>query len=332
MGVVFKLVKADRGFLALLDEETGELVPKAVRRREDLTDTSSLTISQGIIKRVMDKGTSLLISDALTDERFKKRDSIVSQNIRSCLCVPLKSRNKILGFIHVDTLTTSDSFSKDDLRLLSAIGAQAGIALENARLFEQVQELMFGSIRALVATIEAKAPYWRYHSQRVADIGVLIAKELGLSPEEQKTVELAALLHDVGKIGTPETILHKEGTLTPQQKAVVHSHSSRGANIISNIKGIEDIVQTVRHHHERFDGSGYPNGLKGVSIPLYSRIIALADAYDAMTSIRPYRENIPLAEVISEIKKKAGEQFDPEIVSALLSALSRQGVEVPEQK
>jgi putative nucleotidyltransferase with HDIG domain len=328
MDIVFQVIKADRGFLAILDEETGELIPKAVRKRENMTDTSSLTISQGIIKRVMDKGTSLLISDALADERLRKRDSIVAQNIRSCLCVPLKSRNKILGFIHVDSLATSDAFSKDDLRLLSAIGAQAGIAIENTQLFEKLQELMFGSIRALVATIEAKAPYWRYHSQRVADISSLIAQELGLSAEEQKTIELAALLHDVGKIGTPETILHKDGALTPQQKAVVHSHSSHGANIVSNIKGIDDIVRAVRHHHERFDGRGYPDGLKGEAIPLYSRIIALADAYDAMTSIRPYRENKPLAEVISEIEKGTGKQFDPSIVAVFLSALSKQDAKV----
>ncbi len=330
MDIVFQVVKADRGLLALVDEETGELVPRAVRRRKELTDTSSLAISEGIIKRVMDKGTSLLVADALTDERFRRRDSIVAQNIRSCLCVPLKSHNRVLGFIHVDTLTTSDAFSRDDLRLLSAIGMQAGIALENVRLLEKLQELMFGSIRALVATIEAKAPYWRYHSQRVADISLVIAKELGLSPEEQKTIELASLLHDVGKIGTPETILNKDDTLTPQQKAVVHSHSSRGANIIRNIKGIEDIVEAVRHHHERFDGTGYPDELKGEAIPLYSRIIALADTYDAMTSIRPYRQDKPLAEVISEIKRGAGTQFDPEIVAAFLSASSKEGTHLAE--
>ena len=330
MDMVFKVVEADRGFLALLDEETGELVPKAVRRRKELRDTSSLTISEGIIKRVMDKGTSLLIADALTDERFRRRDSIVAQNIRSCLCVPLKSHSRILGFIHVDTLAASDAFSRDDLRLLSAIGMQAGIAIENARLFEKLQELMFGSIRALVATIEAKAPYWRYHSQRVADISLTLAKELGLSAAEQKTIELASLLHDVGKIGTPETILNKDAALTPQQRAVVHSHSTRGANIIGNIKGIEDIVQAVRHHHERFDGTGYPDGLKSEAIPLYSRIIALADAYDAMTSIRPYRQNKPLAEVITEIKKGAGSQFDPVIVDGFLSTLSKQGTNLLE--
>ena len=332
MDIVFEVVKADRGFLALLNEETGELVPKAVRRRKELRDTSSLTISEGIIKRVMDKGTSLLIADALADERFRGRDSIVAQNIRSCLCVPLKSHSRILGFIHVDTLATSNAFSKDDLRVLSAIGMQAGIAIENARLFEKLQELMFGCIRALVATIEAKAPYWRYHSQRVADISLAIAKELDLSSEEQKTIKLAALLHDVGKIGTPEPILNKDDTLTPQQRAVVHSHSARGATIISNIKGIEDIVQAVRYHHERFDGTGYPDGLKAEAAPLYSRIIALADAYDAMTSIRPYRQSKPLDEVLSEIKKEAGVQFDPKIVDALLSALSKQGTSLPEQQ
>ena len=271
----------------------------------------------------MKKGRAILSNDALHDERFANHDSVITHHLRSILCVPLKCKDKVLGFIFLDNPIVEGAFSEDDLRLITGIAIQAGIAIENARLFSAIEDLMSSAIGALVAAVEAKDRYIRGHSERVARITRAIGEEIALPYETMKVAHLAALLHDIGKIGISEAILHKEGPLTEDEKALVREHAGRGADILRNIKDMNDVALVVRHHHEFYDGSGYPEGISNRDIPVSSRIIAVADAYDAMTSDRPYRQRLSQETCLSEIVRCGGTQFDPEMVEALLACVRK---------
>lgn len=177
-------------------------------------------------------------------------------------------------------------------------------------------------VDALTAALDAKHPYTKGHSDRVADIAFFIARKLGLSREQQYNVHVAAHLHDVGKIGIPDALLMKPGTLTSREYEAIKEHSGIGGDILGKIGLLKNLAPVVRHHHERYDGRGYPDGLKGERIPLAARIICLADAYDAMTSVRAYRSGISHREALEEIRRCAATQFDPRVVCAFLAFAS----------
>ncbi len=182
-------------------------------------------------------------------------------------------------------------------------------------------DTLFRTVRILTAAIDAKSHYAAHHSAHVTYLSLQIGKRLGLSPERMATLELAAQLHDIGKIGTPEAVLTKPDVLTDEEWVDVLKHPALGSAFLANIPELSEISAIVRHHHEHFDGTGYPDGLKGDAIPLFSRIIAVADAYDAITSERPYRKSKTHTEAIEEISKNAGKQFDGTMVQHLISAL-----------
>jgi putative nucleotidyltransferase with HDIG domain len=194
------------------------------------------------------------------------------------------------------------------------------IAIENARLYGDLKDLFFNSIKALVTTIEAKDPYTHGHSERVMKYSQAVTETLNLNNEEKETVRLAGLLHDIGKIGIDETILRKPGRLTDEEFAEIKKHPSIGAEIIRPIKQLQPIVPGVEQHHERYDGGGYPNKLKGKDISIAGRILAVADTFDAMTSNRPYRKGLPHQQALNEIRDHANSQFDPKIANAFLKA------------
>jgi len=317
----FDAVPGERGFLVLAEPD-GHLVVKA-RRFGRNYGSRKLSVSRAITEIVMEKGRAVLVNDALHDERFSNRDSVIIHHLQSILCVPLKCKDKNLGFIFIDNPVVVGAFTKDDLRLVTGIAIQAGIAIENNRLFGQIEDLMFGTIGALVAAVEAKDRYIRGHSERVARITRAIGDQMNLPYETMKVGHLAALLHDIGKIGISESILHKEGTLTEAEKAVVREHAGRGADILRNIHDMADVARVVRHHHEYYNGEGYPDGVSGRDIPVASRIIGVADAYDAMTSDRPYRARLSQETCLSEIVRCSGTQFDSEVVEALLACIRK---------
>jgi len=320
MDVIFEVTKPDRGILVLLDEQCN-MVPKVIRKTDrDDTSEVELPLSHSIVNKVLTDKESVLTCDAMIDERFKMEDSVIAQHIRSAMCVPLAGKSKTVGLIYVDTLSKSHAFTKDDLRLLTAIGDQAGIAVENLLLFNDKKEMLLGSVKALVMSVEARDRYLRGHSERVSAIAVAVARTIGWQEKELEKVELAALLHDVGKIGTPEYILNKPGRLNVDEIKRSREHPVKGAEILGNIKGIEDIVMAVRHHHEHYNGHGYPDELSGEDIPVLSRIIGLADAFDAMTTDRPYRQAFTVDKTLGEIKQLAGVQFDASVVKAFFKA------------
>jgi putative nucleotidyltransferase with HDIG domain len=207
--------------------------------------------------------------------------------------------------------------------MLETLASQAAIAIENARLFEDTQRIYYETLKSLARALEARDDYTRGHSERVADLSLAIAQDLGLDDEQLHLIYNSALLHDIGKIGVRDAILLKPRKLTEQEMAVIRKHPTFGNAILGPLKFLGEVSELVKHHHERWDGTGYPSGLKGEAIPLASRIIAVADTYDAMTSTRPYRAAIPHQDAIDEIRREAGSQLDPTVVEAFLRVVER---------
>jgi putative nucleotidyltransferase with HDIG domain len=196
---------------------------------------------------------------------------------------------------------------------------------ENRRLIAALERGYLDTIRSLAAAVDAKDPYTRGHAERVAALAVEIAGEMGLSPEAQKALEVGGILHDIGKIGIPDSILAKRGALEPAEIELVRAHPRIGAEIVAGVEFLKDAIPAIRSHHERWDGTGYPDRLAGDAIPLVARIINIADTWDACTSNRPYQEAIKADVVVAILEGLRGAQTDPAVHDALLSALRRRG-------
>ncbi len=236
----------------------------------------------------------------------------LSEHARQLIAVPLQRQDQVLGCLFALD-KNSDDFDSVDAKLLNSIANESAIYLENAMLFEDVHDLMMGLIHSLTSAVDAKDAYTCGHSERVALLTRELARQMCLPEATVDRFYMAGLLHDVGKIGVPERVLQKEGKLTDEEFALIKKHPEIGARILGDIKQIEDIIPGVLHHHERWDGRGYPYGLSGKGIPLMGRVLCLADSFDAMTSNRTYRKALPLEVAIAEIQRSAGTQFDPEL-------------------
>jgi putative nucleotidyltransferase with HDIG domain len=318
---VLEATGAERAAILIHDPESGAIEPVAARHKGGGQETR-VSVSRTVVDEVLRKGVSALSTDASADERFRGGQSIIMQRIRSVMCVPLTSKDAVLGALYVDTSDPRRKFGDQDLELLAAIGAQAGIAVERAKLIRGLEDLFIGAVRALTTSLEVRDTYTRGHSERVTAYSLAITEALSLPDEDREIVELSGLLHDVGKIGVPEAVLQKPGKLTDEEFEIIKRHSGEGAEIIRNIRHrfIADVSQAVRHHHERWDGKGYPDGVKGEDICLTSRILAVADTYDAMTSDRPYRKGFPIEKASAVLQECSGTQFDPVLVQAFLRA------------
>lgn len=319
MDTIIDVVKPQRAFLLLKDLESGE-IRSSVTRVSGNSNNESLAISQTIVQDCVTKGDRILCPDAMIDERFSSGQSIVLNQIRSVMCVPLESQKQILGAIYVDSSHEAGAFTESDLELLSAIGQQAGISIERANLIKESEDLAIWSILTLVAAIEAKDEYTRGHSERVAAYSVQIAEELGIGDRLIESIRLGALLHDVGKIGVPDYVLSKPGPLTKEEFDLIKEHPGRGAHIISQIHNprMKHPVDIARHHHERWDGKGYPDGLAEKSIPFTARIVGVADSYDAMSSARPYRQPHSKEFIQEQFQVGMATQFDPQVGEAFV--------------
>ena len=240
-------------------------------------------------------------------------------SIKRFVCVPLERDRRALGIMIAVDKNDSSEFNSVDLKLLNNVGNQCSIFLENAALYQDMQGLFMGVLHALTRSIDAKDAYTRGHSQRVAELSRALAQKIGLPDEQCERVYLSGLLHDVGKIGVPETVLTKPGRLTEAEFDAIKKHPAIGAQILGNIKQLQDIIPGVLYHHERWDGRGYPYGLAGDKIPLMGRIICVADSFDAMSSTRTYRPALPLETVLAEIQRCAGQQFDPQLAKVFVT-------------
>lgn len=189
--------------------------------------------------------------------------------------------------------------------------------------YRELKELYEGLIHSFVNTLDAKSPWTKGHSERVTNYSLAIAKEMKLKDKDIDTLRTAALLHDIGKIGTYDVILDKPGKLTTEEFALVKTHPAKGEEILRPIRQLQNILPIIRHHHERIDGKGYPDGLKGKEIPFRARILHVADSFDSMTADRPYRPSPGREYAISELKRHSGTQFDPQVVEAFLRVLEK---------
>jgi putative two-component system response regulator len=193
--------------------------------------------------------------------------------------------------------------------------------LESQRLQENKAEILLKALKALMRALDAKDPYTAGHSHRVAALAMLMARELSLKTEEQYSLQLAALLHDIGKIGMPDSILNKSASLKDYEFDIAKDHPVVGSQIIGEIEELSEVASAVRHHHERFDGSGYPDGLKGEAIPFFARILSIIDTYEALVSNRVYRKATDKDQALAEIQNYAGIQFDPELVKIFVKMM-----------
>ncbi|MFO7914465.1 MAG: HD domain-containing protein [Candidatus Krumholzibacteriales bacterium] len=214
-------------------------------------------------------------------------------------------------------------YREDEIYQINQVTGHLGVALSNARLVNQLEELNIGTLRALARAIDAKSHWTAGHSERVTEIAVRIGRKLGLSPDELSDLRKGGLLHDIGKIAIPVDILDKPGSLTGDEREIVQKHVSYGVRIVEPINAFRKIIPIIREHHERFDGLGYPEGLRGEEISLYARIFSVADYYDAMTSDRPYRKAMDRVETVEWIRSKAGTYFDSRVVDAFVQVIRR---------
>jgi HD-GYP domain-containing protein (c-di-GMP phosphodiesterase class II) len=335
INAIFRSIAADRAAL-LLRAPNGEgpdslRIVAARSRRPDAGSTASFTISRTVVRDVLENHASLLSWDAGADERLRRGESVIQQNIRAVICAPVATESQVLGVLYADNLTQPGAFIASDLDLLALIGNQAGMAIQRARLQDELEQSFFDTIRAIVATIDAKDGYTHRHSERVATFAVRLARELGHPTDELVTVRLAAMVHDVGKVGVPESILNKPGRLTEAEFEQMKLHPVHGANILRHIHSpmLERILPGVLSHHERWDGSGYPKCLAGPEIPFLGRLLAVADVLDALSSGRPYRESVSFPDAIEVLRRRSGIDFDPEIVEAAVRLHDRGELEVP---
>ncbi len=250
------------------------------------------------------------------------RDGPVA-GFRSACALPLQSEGGSVGVLVLLSHKPPEAF-REEIPILEYFARQAAMAIDNARLYQQVKELFVSSISALADAVDAKDAYTHGHSEDLAALVTKVAQEMHLSPREEEKVRLAGMLHDVGKIGIPDAILRKPGRLDPSERAIMMSHAALGASILDKPGPLQDLVGIVRHHHEWYDGRGYPDGLRGNQIPIGAAILAAADAFDAMTSHRAYHTARGIEVAMAELRTHAGSQFNPDVVDALDRVIQRE--------
>jgi HD-GYP domain-containing protein (c-di-GMP phosphodiesterase class II) len=284
-----------------------------------------LDIKSGIAGWVARHGVPLIVNDVASDPRFfGDVDKTTGFVTRAVMCSPLVARGRVIGVIEVLNKLDGSDFDDRDLQTLTAVAATAAIAIENSRLHQSAIAGYKGTISALAAVIDAKDPCTRGHSQRVLEYALMAGEALGLPQDEIEILEYAAILHDIGKIGIADSILTKPGKLTEEEARVFREHPVIGANIIADIPFLSRARRLVLHHHERYDGMGYPDGLAGEDIPLAARLLAVADTFDSITTDRPYRAAPGKQHAIDELRRCSGTQFCPIAVDSFIAAWSTQ--------
>lgn len=312
-----RLIEADNTSVMLVNEENSMLEVIASSGKE-LHPGEGLKTGAGIAGSVLLTGRAEIINDIPSDLRYVHGAIRVS----SLMCAPLKIKDRVIGVIYISS-EDPVQYTAEDLKLLSAIAFQAAADIENARLYDSLKETFLTTVYTLAETIEKRDPYTGGHTKRVMNYSIAIGKVLGLSEVEIGKLELAAVLHDIGKIGIKDCILLKKRKLTAPEFDEIKMHTIYAEEILNHIKHLRDIIPGVKYHHERYDGTGYPEKLRGDNIDIIARIIAVADAFDAMTTDRPYRKGLSLQMAFKELRINAGTQFDPEVVKAFFAAYEK---------
>ncbi len=311
-----KASSAQIGCLAL--DDSGRLVLKGGFGTDSATaEKLALGVGGDICRDVMTSGKPFM--EAM--DHGTVNDSPL--NPRAVLCVPVTLRGTPTGVLFLANYQVGHAFTPDHRNLVTELAAQAAVAIDNARLFKDREEVILSSLEALANAVDARDPYTAGHSQRVTQYALTIARQMKYSPKDQAAwvkLERGGRLHDIGKIGTPDAILQKAGKLTDDEFAKMKEHPVAGFNILSGLKMLTDELVIVRSHHERYDGKGYPDRKKGDELPMFAWIVSAADAIDAMTSDRPYRKASSLEVAVEQVRAGAGTHFHPDVAEAVLDA------------
>jgi HD-GYP domain-containing protein (c-di-GMP phosphodiesterase class II) len=348
-----RVTESDTNFLQLACDSLTDIVLVegiAVLLERIVEGDRKLVVAAGSGLIDIDDGMAAALQGRLTEEMSRGREALLDSevdspfryawpaSVRNIIAVPLCAKDKgdsssvrrgkgtvsIIGLMVAVNRVDKPDFDSTDIKLFTSVASGCAVFIENGRLFNDLKELFVGSLKALTNSIDAKDPYTRGHSERVALISRWIAERVAerepLEEEQIHKIYLAGLLHDIGKIGIDESVLRKNGKLTPEERACIGRHPSIGAGILRGIKQMREIVPGVLCHHERVDGQGYPDGLKGDEIPLTGKIVQLADSFDAMTSRRTYRDAMSVEHALSEIRRGLGTQFDAQIGTIFLES------------
>lgn len=321
-------LKGSASSVLVLDDEHEELsFIYAAGEAGKMLKQTRIDAESGIAGWVACHGKPLIVNNVYNDPRFDGSvDKTTGFVTRSIICAPLMVRGHTIGSIEVLNKEDGTDFNEQDLDALMAVASTVAMAIENTRLHQLVLAAYKGTINALAGAIDAKDHYTLGHSQRVMDYAMLGGSEMSQSPQEMEVLEFGAILHDIGKIGIPDGILLKAGQLTDEEWAIMTKHSEIGARMMETVPFLNRSRELVLHHHERYDGKGYPAGLSGQDIPIGSRLIAVADAFDTMTTDRSYRAAMSTSDGVDELSRCSGTQFCPVAVEAFVAGLEkRQG-------
>ena len=312
-----QLVSAERGALAVI--ESGKIELLASRTQDGDEDVQ---VPHSLLEHVIQTAQGVVTTNVQDDPSVEASASVFSLEIRSVLAVPLRVRDAVIGALYVDTQIRERSFGDDDAATLETFAAQAGTAVTLARAIKLEQENYVSLVRTMLATLDARDPYTKGHSERVGMFTRALAARMAWGAGEQERAQFAGWVHDIGKIGIRDELLFKPGKLEPHEWVALKEHPVIGERILASAaRGMEGILPSVRHHHERWDGHGYPDGVAGETTPLLARMVGIADAFDAMTTNRPYRPRRSWEEAIAVLHAEAGRQFDPHLVPLFVEAI-----------
>jgi putative nucleotidyltransferase with HDIG domain len=312
-----KVITADDVSVLLQSDDDPRILKTAASSSDGSSVLQTIDVTQGIPGSVFCSGRAEIVNDRFLDPR-----AVAGFCARSMMCAPLKIKDKVIGVIKVIS-NELFNYTAEDLKLLIALASQAAASIETAKLYDELQDTFFTMVQTLAETIEKRDPYTGGHTKRVMEYSLAIGEELGIGTEEMVRLRLAAILHDIGKIGVRDSVLMKESKLTDEEFNDIKKHTVYGDEILSHVQRMRGVIPGVRHHHEKYDGRGYPDGLKAEEIDITARIIGVADSFDAMTSNRPYRKGLSLDIAFSELRKYSGSQFDAGAVLAFFSAYEK---------
>ncbi|HEX9078890.1 MAG TPA: HD domain-containing phosphohydrolase [Desulfuromonadaceae bacterium] len=319
-----RCVDADAASLLLLDPETGELYFEAATGEKGAQlKEIRLKPGQGIAGWVARRGGAMIIDDVRADKRFTVEvDRATGYETRTMIVVPVASKERMLGVLQAIN-KREGRFTDDDLEMLETLANQVGTAIENALLYQEQRETLLGVTMEFAEALEKRDNSTGGHTRRVCEYSMAMARHLNLPEEQREELHLSAILHDIGKIGVSDRVLQKPGKLDPDESVEMSRHPVLGSEILEHVKSLRDMIGGIRHHHERYDGTGYPDRKRGEEIPLIGRIIAVADAFDAMTSTRPYRTALSHEAALNELATHSGSQFDPAVVEAFMEVYKK---------
>jgi HAMP domain-containing protein len=319
LNTLLSLTGLEVGAIFLMSPDGKSLKVRVSHGLGEAQKTAVIPAGDGIVGWVASHGQMVTASESMPWKGGELSD--LEKSMAWALHVPMAAGGKTRGVISIGLKEGQKEVSGDDLQMIQNLSSQVAMAVETAELKRKEERAYIETVAALAAAVEARDKYTRGHSRRVTEFSVGIAREMGKPDWFVKDLESAALLHDIGKIGIPDTILHNAGPLPPDGMAFILGHPIGGENILKPVGSLARLCPIVRHHHERFDGSGYPDRLKGEEIPIAARIISVADSFDAMISVRAYKPTRDREDAMKELVRCRGSQFDPTCVDAFIDYL-----------